>query len=67
MRHAGNFNPECGYIAPAPNFPRTERGFVVAALADLFAYLIVLVTGRTAFRSPRSRSEHVNPWHFHQF
>jgi len=37
------------------------------ALADLFAYLIVLVTGRTAFRSPRSRSEHVNPWHFHQF
>ena len=31
MRHAGNFNPEWGYIAPAPNFMRTARLFVVAA------------------------------------
>jgi hypothetical protein len=31
MRHAGNFNPEWGYIAPAPNFIRTARLFVVAA------------------------------------
>jgi hypothetical protein len=31
MRHAGNFNPEWGYIAPAPNFLRTARVFVVAA------------------------------------
>ena len=31
MRHAGNFNPEWGYIAPAPNFLRTARFFVVAA------------------------------------
>jgi hypothetical protein len=31
MRHAGNFNPEWGYIAPAPNFLRTTRLFVVAA------------------------------------
>jgi hypothetical protein len=31
MRHAGNFNPEWGYIAPAANFMRTARLFVVAA------------------------------------
>jgi hypothetical protein len=31
MRHAGNFNPEWGYIAPAPNFLRTARVFIVAA------------------------------------
>ena len=31
MRHAGTFNPEWGYIAPAPNFLRTARVFVVAA------------------------------------
>src|SRR6476620_5670702 len=31
MRHAGNFNHEWGYIAPAPNFLRTARVFVVAA------------------------------------
>ena len=31
MRHAGNFNPEWGYIAPAPHFLRTARVFVVAA------------------------------------
>jgi hypothetical protein len=31
MRHAGNFNPEWGYIAPAPNFLRTARVFVAAA------------------------------------
>src|ERR1700722_1864178 len=31
MRHAGNFNPEWGYIAPAPNFLRVARVFVLAA------------------------------------
>ena len=31
MRNAGNFNPEWGYVAPAPNFLRTARLFVVAA------------------------------------
>jgi hypothetical protein len=29
--HAGNFNPEWGYIAPAPNFLRTARVFIVVA------------------------------------
>jgi hypothetical protein len=32
MRHAGNFNPEWGYLAPAPTFMRTARVFIVAAL-----------------------------------
>jgi hypothetical protein len=31
MRNAGNFNPEWGYVAPAPNFLRTARLFAVAA------------------------------------
>jgi hypothetical protein len=32
MRHAGNFNPEWGYLAPAPSFLRTARVVVVAAV-----------------------------------
>jgi len=31
MRHAGNFNPEWGYLAPAPSFLRSVRLVVVAA------------------------------------
>ncbi len=31
MRFAGNFNPEWGYLAPAPSFIRTLRTAVVAA------------------------------------
>ena len=31
MRRAANFNPEWGYLAPAPNFMRTLRIAVVAA------------------------------------
>ncbi len=31
MRFAGNFNPEWGYLAPAPSFIRTVRIAVVAA------------------------------------
>jgi hypothetical protein len=31
MRHAGNFNPEWGYLAPAPGFMRTLRMMLVAA------------------------------------
>src|ERR1700719_1076142 len=30
MRFAGNFHPEWGYLAPAPNFMRTARVVVVA-------------------------------------
>jgi hypothetical protein len=31
MRYAGNFHPEWGYLAPAPNFIRTARVILVAA------------------------------------
>lgn len=31
MRFAGNFNPEWGYLAPAPSFVRTTRTVLVAA------------------------------------
>jgi hypothetical protein len=31
MLHADNFNPEWGYLAPAPNLLRTARFFIVAA------------------------------------
>jgi hypothetical protein len=30
MRHARNFNPEWGYLAPAPSFVRTARAVLVA-------------------------------------
>jgi hypothetical protein len=31
MRRAGNFNPEWGYLAPAPSFMRTARIVIVSA------------------------------------
>ena len=42
MRHAGNFNPEWGYIAPAPNFLRIARVFVVAAAIGATASAVVV-------------------------
>jgi len=42
MRHAGNFNPEWGYVAPAPNFFRTARLFVVAAAIGATASAAVI-------------------------
>ena len=42
MRHAGNFNPEWGYLAPAPNFLRTTRLFVVAAAIGAVASAAVV-------------------------
>jgi hypothetical protein len=42
MRHASNFNPEWGYIAPAPNFLRTARVFVVAAAIGAMASAAVV-------------------------
>jgi hypothetical protein len=42
MRHAGNFNPEWGYIAPAPSFLRTARVFIVAAAIGATASAAVL-------------------------
>jgi hypothetical protein len=42
MRHAGKFNPEWGYLAPAPNFLRTARVFVVAAATGAMASAAVV-------------------------
>jgi hypothetical protein len=42
MRHAGKFNPEWGYLAPAPNFLRTARVFVVAAAIGALASAAVV-------------------------
>ena len=50
MRHAGNFNPEWGYLAPAPNLLRTMRLFVVAAAigATASAAVVFSLMDRTA-------------------
>jgi hypothetical protein len=37
MRSAGNFSPEWGYLAPAPNFMRTARIVVVATAIGAIA------------------------------
>jgi hypothetical protein len=42
MRHTGNFNPEWGYIAPAPSFLRTARVLVVAAVIGAMASAAVV-------------------------
>jgi hypothetical protein len=42
MRHAGNFNPEWGYLAPAPSFLRTARVFIVAAAIGAMASAAVI-------------------------
>ena len=42
MRHAGKFNPEWGYLAPAPNFLRIARVFVVAAAIGAMASAAVV-------------------------
>jgi hypothetical protein len=50
MRHAGNFNPEWGYLAPAPSLLRTTRLFVVAAAigATASAAVVFSLMDRTA-------------------
>jgi hypothetical protein len=50
MRHAGNFNPEWGYLAPAPSLLRTARLFVVAAVigATASAAVVFSLMDRTA-------------------
>ena len=37
MRHAGNFHPEWGYLAPAPDFIRTARVVLVATAIGVAA------------------------------
>jgi hypothetical protein len=63
MRSAGNFNPEWGYLAPAPSFMRTMRVVLVATAIGATAGAAVVIslidrpTGRgdeTASVTPRA-------------
>jgi hypothetical protein len=42
MRHVGNFNPEWGYLSPAPSLLRTARVFVVAVVIGATASAAVV-------------------------
>jgi hypothetical protein len=42
MRHVGNFNPEWGYLSPAPTLLRTARVFVVAVVIGATASAAVV-------------------------
>jgi hypothetical protein len=44
MRSAGNFHPEWGYLAPAPNFMRTARVVVVATAIGATAGAAVVLS-----------------------
>lgn len=44
MRFANNFNPEWGYLAPAPNFARTARIVVIAAAIGATAGAAVVLS-----------------------
>jgi hypothetical protein len=64
MRFAGNFNPEWGYLAPAPSFIRTVRIAMVAAAVGATAGAAVvfsLVDRPTAEESVAARTWR-GPW-----
>ena len=63
MRHAGNFNPEWGYVAPAPNFLRTARVFVVAAAigATVSAAVVFSLMDRPSAEAPVAARTLVQP------
>ena len=44
MRHGSNFNPEWGYVAPAPGFMRTARLIVIAAIIGATAGAAIVFT-----------------------
>jgi ribonuclease E len=44
MRFAGNFHPEWGYLAPAPNFMRTARVVIVATAIGATAGAAVVLS-----------------------
>jgi hypothetical protein len=44
MRSAGNFNPEWGYLAPAPSFMRTARLVLVATAVGATAGAVVVLS-----------------------
>jgi hypothetical protein len=58
MRSAGNFNPEWGYLAPAPSFMRTLRVVLVATAigATAGAAVVISLIDRPAGRSDETAS-----------
>src|ERR1700757_3002299 len=54
MRYAGNFHPEWGYLAPAPNFMRTARVILVATAvgATAGAGVVFSLIGRADTETP---------------
>ena len=58
MRSAGNFNPEWGYLAPAPSFLRTARAVLVATAigATAGAAVVISLIDRPADDSGKARS-----------
>jgi hypothetical protein len=56
MRHAGNFNPEWGYVAPAPNFLRTACVFIVIGATASAAVVFALMDRPAAETSVAART-----------
>ncbi len=58
MRSAENFNPEWGYLAPAPSFMRTARAVLVATAigATAGAAVVISLIDRPADDSGKARS-----------
>lgn len=58
MRSAGNFNPEWGYLAPAPSFMRTARAVLVATAigATAGAAVVISLIDRPADDAGKARS-----------
>jgi ribonuclease E len=58
MRSAGNFNPEWGYLAPAPSFMRTARVVLVATAigATAGAAVVISLIDRPAPEGDRTAS-----------
>jgi hypothetical protein len=59
MRSGGNFNPEWGYLAPAPSFMRTARIVVVATAIGATAGAGVVLTLAGSGNNPGAQAETV--------
>lgn len=59
MRHGSNFNPEWGYVAPAPGFMQTARLIVIAVIigATAGAAIVFSLLDR---REPKGRLQRVH-------
>ena len=64
MRYAGNFHPEWGYLAPAPNFIRTARVILVATAVGAFGATQILAANENALKPDLARAVRwqLEPW-----